>query len=485
MVYRATSFAIGAQSIRFVQQYSSNILNYQNHISSGLRIHRPSDDPVGFRQVSSFSARLQELRTEEFSLKDAENKLNTGVSQLQETNNLLSQAKVLTQQGISALTQSERNAIAVEMESLLASLQDITKTTSAGAFLFGGTRTDQQPYEFSDPQAAGGTLNVEYFGSYQNSRALVGESVAIDTFYAGTTVFADPNRGETILFGNSGAALAAGTDNLVGRSTLQVRHSTTTYLGASGIAPGSSSGKGDTIIGPVGEFSITINDTSGNGSAGTISLGGNKEFAWTNADTNLEVTGPSGEKIYVDMSAISPGFNGTVDIVADGTLSVDGGLTTETIDFSSSQTITDSTSGRFVHIDSSQISSAGDDYLEFPGTSDAFQIVYELVQDLRNSRDLDGEQLAATLDRRLGELSNMSDHVLNVMGQQSASLQTLRQLEFRIQDLQLETETQLNNIQSTDIAETVVRLQNDQSLLEYTYAITAEISSIGLIDFLR
>ena len=106
---------------------------------------------------------------------------------------------------------------------------------------------------------------------------------------------------------------------------------------------------------------------------------------------------------------------------------------------------------------------AGDDYLEFPGTSDAFQIVYELVQDLRNTRDLDGEQLAATLDRRLGELSNMSDHVLNVMGQQSASLQTLRQLEFRIQDLQLETETQLNNIQSTDIAETVLRLQNDQA----------------------
>jgi flagellar hook-associated protein 3 FlgL len=485
MFYRATSFAIGAQSIRFVQQYSSNILNYQNQISSGLRIHRPSDDPVGFRQVASFSARLQELRTEAFSLRDAENKLNTGVSQLQESNKLLSHAKVLTQQGISALTQSERNAIAVEVESLLASLQGITKTSSAGAFLFGGTRTDEQPYEFSKPLVAGGTLNVEYFGSYQNSRALVGEAVAVDTFYAGTTVFADPDRGETILFGKTGAALAAGTDNLIGRATLQVRHTSTTYVGRSGIAAGTSSVDGDTIIGPAGQFSVTINDTSGDGSAGTISLGGDREIAWTNTDTDLQVTSPSGQKIYVDMSAISPGFSGSVDIVADGTLSVDGGLTTEPIDFSSGQTITDSTTGRFVPIDSSKISRAGDDYLEFPGTSDAFQIVYELVQDLRNTRNLDGEQLAASLDRRLGELSNMSDHVLNVMGQQSASLQTLRQLEFRIQDLELETETQLNNIQSTDIAETVLRLQNEQTLLEYTYAITAEISSIGLIDFLR
>ncbi len=484
MVYRSTAFSIGAQSLRFVQRYNASILNYQNQISSGLRIHRPSDDPIGFRQVTSFSARLQELRNDELSLKGAENKLNTGVSQLQEVNNLLSQAKVLTQQGISALTQSERNAIAVEVESLLASLQDITKTTTTGAFLFGGTRADLQPYEFSNPLVAGGTLNVEYFGSHQNSRALVGEAVIVDTFYAGNTVFADPNRGETILFGNSGAALAAGTDNLIGRATLQVRHMSTTYLGSSGIAPGASSVGGDTIIGPAGSYTLTINDTSGDGSAGTISLGGS-EVAWTNTDTDLQLTGRNGQTIFVDMSAIAAGFSGTVDIVAEGTLSVDGGLTTEPIDFSASQTIVDSTSGRFVHIDSSKISAAGDNFLEFPGTSDAFQIVFELVQDLRNTRDLDSEQLAASLDRRLGELSNMSDHVLNVMGQQSASLQTLRQLEFRIQDLQLETETQLNNIQSTDIAETVLRLQNDQSLLEYTYAITAEISSIGLIDFLR
>ena len=95
MVYRSTHSAIGAQSLRFVQRYNANILNYQNQISSGLRIHRPSDDPIGFRQVTSFSARLQELRNEEFSLKDAENKLNTGVSQLQETNNLLSQGQSL------------------------------------------------------------------------------------------------------------------------------------------------------------------------------------------------------------------------------------------------------------------------------------------------------------------------------------------------------------------------------------------------------
>ena len=71
------------------------------------------------------------------------------------------------------------------------------------------------------------------------------------------------------------------------------------------------------------------------------------------------------------------------------------------------------------------------------------------------------------------------------MGRQSASLKTLDELDFRIQDLTLEVETQLNNLQTTDISDAVLRLQNDQSLLEYTYAVTAQIASTSLIDFLR
>ena len=139
-------------------------------------------------------------------------------------------------------------------KALLASLQDITKTTTTGAFLFGGTRADLQPYEFSNPLVAGGTLNVEYFGSYQNSRALVGEAVIVDTFYAGNTVFADPNRGETILFGNSGAALAAGTDNLIGRATLQVRHIPQHISAVQESPPAPVPSDGDTIIGPAGHI---------------------------------------------------------------------------------------------------------------------------------------------------------------------------------------------------------------------------------------
>ncbi len=92
---------------------------------------------------------------------------------------------------------------------------------------------------------------------------------------------------------------------------------------------------------------------------------------------------------------------------------------------------------------------------------------------------------ASALDRRIGELGEMADHILVTMGRQSASLQSLEELEYRIEDIELEVETQLSNVKSTDIPETVLRLQNEQSLLEFTYSVTAQITSTSLLNFLR
>jgi flagellin-like hook-associated protein FlgL len=427
---------------------------------------------------------LDELAASNYSIQNAETKLNASVSQLRSATNILSRAAGVAQQAIQALDATERNALAIEVESLLASLQDIANSSSAGAFLYGGTRTDNEPYRFGPPVVEGGPLQVEYLGADHNSKAYVGQELTLDTHFAGNKIFADPLRAKTILLGDSGATIGSGTDTIIGRATLQVRHAQSTYLGGSGVAAGLSSQVGDTIIGPAGVHTLEINDTSGTGASGTISLNGGPRISFTNADTDLEIIGPTGQKIYLDTTAITPGFNGTVDVVADGTVSVDGGLSTHAIVFGQ-QTIVDSTSGRFTNIDTSGIDQAADDYLEFPETADVFQVLHELAQDLRNSRQLDHSQLTEALDRRLGQLRRLSDHVLEIVGQQSASLQTLSQLQIRVQDLELNVETQLNNLQSTDIPEAVLRLKNEQSLLEYTYAITAQITSQGLLDFLR
>ncbi len=489
-MFRATANHLNAQALHFSARFTSQLAVHQRNISSGIRLHRPSDDPLAFRQASSLSSRLQDLRAERFTVQDAQTKLNFSVSQLLNADQILTQAKTLTQQGIQAFSQSERNALAIEVEGLLSQMKELSQSKLAGTYMYGGTHSSEPPFRFSDPSLPGRTLDVEYRGSQQASRAFVGQSVAVDTFFPGDEIFGGPVNGSkqreaTVLMGQTGVRSGSGTDNMLGRATLQIRHTETNFTGGSGVAAGTSSVGNDTIIGSLGRHSLQVVDTSGDGSAGWVSLNGGPPTSFDNTMTNLQVKSNDGQFVFIDTTNIAPGFDDEVPVTANGTYSIDGGQTTVPIDFSNNQAVFDSITGRFINLDGSNLRAAGEEYLDFPGTSNAFQVLHELVLDLRGSRKLTNADQAATLDRRLGELNRISDQILEVVGQQSASLQTMRQLEFQIGDFLLSTEEQLVAVQATDIAETVLRMQNDQNLLQYTYSVTANILSTQLINFLR
>ncbi|MDA7918325.1 flagellar hook-associated protein FlgL [Mariniblastus sp.] len=485
MLFRTTSQTNTNQAIRFVSNFNSNIAKYQRQISSGVRLERASDDPVSFRQVTTLSTQLQHLQSDALAVNDTEAKLNMSVLNMQQSHDILVKAKSLAQQGVQANTPSARNAIAIEVESLLANMKDIASSQLGGSYLYSGVRADQPPYDFGDPEVEGGPLVADYQGASESSYAYIGTRVAIETFYAGDEVFESGDRGEMLVYGDTGAKNGAGTDSMVGRANLLVSHTLTTYDGTSGVSPGASSVDGDTVLGPAGDNQITVVDTSGTGTSGTVQLNGGEPIPWSSTDVDLQIVDSNGRHVYLDMSSVIPGFSGTDGLTADGTISVDGGVTSLAIDFSASQTIVDSTSGGQAHIDTRQITRSGTDYLEFPGTANAFQVLHELAQDLRNNRDMSNADYGSALDRRIGELGEMADHILVTMGRQSASLQSLEELEYRIEDIELEVETQLSNVKSTDIPETVLRLQNEQSLLEFTYSVTAQITSTSLLNFLR
>lgn len=483
--FRTTHLTQTNQSIRFVSNYASNISRLQRDISSGVEVHRASDNPVSFRQISSLTSQLQQLESESSAIVDAEAKLSTSVATIQQVHDLIVRAQTIAQQGVQATNESEKNALALEAEGLLGSLKNISNTQSAGDYLYSGVRSDQPPYEFGNPLVEGRTSQAVYQGGEENSYAYIGTRISVETFYAGDVVFASPDRGDLLVFGKTGAKNGAGTDSMVGRATLLVEHALTTYSGGAGIQPGASSVRSDTVLGELGDNQITLVDTSGTGDFGTVRLNDGAEVNWSRTDGDLAVTSSDGRKVHVDTRNITAGFSGSVDLTAEGTLSIDGGATKVPIDFSASQTIVDSLTGEQTHIDTSQINKTGEDHLEFPGTSNVFQVFHELVSDLRNARDLDGQGYSQSLDRRLGDLERLADNALNSLGRQSASLLSLQELEFRVEDISLETKIQINQFQATDIPEAVLQLQSQQSLLEFTYAVTAQVNSTSILDFLR
>src|SRR5262249_39694406 len=154
--------------------------------------------------------------------------------------------------------------------------------------------------------------------SNQNLKVSLFGKNNLDVLYSGQAVFGATNRGATTVIGTTGAKAGSGTDTATANTQLLVSHTLTTFASGSGVAAGTSSAAGDTIIGASGTHKLTINDTSGNGSAGTISLNGGPPVSYDSSQTNLKVQGPNGEVVYLDTTAMTPGFNGTIDMTATG-----------------------------------------------------------------------------------------------------------------------------------------------------------------------
>jgi hypothetical protein len=251
------------------------------------------------------------------------------------------------------------------------------------------------------------------------------------------------------------------------------------------VQPGTSSAAGDTILGPAGANTLVIDDTSGTGASGTISLNGGPPVAFTNADTNLEVAGPNGEVVHVNTTAITPGFNGTVNITANGTLSVDGGASTQPITFSGDQVVTNSKTGAVTNVDSTKIRTTGDTSLDYTGTADAFQVLIALRNDLENASGLSSTQLSQTLSQRMGEIQQAGKGSLDATGKQSATLQSLQSLQQRLTNVQLDTKQTTSDLQSADISAVAIGIQSQQNLLSLTYASAARIMNLSLLNFLQ
>ena len=478
-MYRVTM----SQSLAFSQleltRRGAAAAKLQADLATGLRIRRPSDDPRGQQIVLGQQAQLQQLTTRLTSINQARTQLNNAQNQLLDAQGLFVQAKTLAMQGRQATEQSERDTLATQIDRILDSLLQLANSTHNGQPLFAGVDSSATPFQ-KDPV----TGAISYRGSALPASILLNGAATIDVGYSGAEVFMPGGRGATVITGHTGAAAGEGTSSATGTRQLVVKHTATLFTPGSGVLAGASSVGGDTILGPSGAHHLTIEDLSGTGAFGTVSLNGGPAVSFSSSDTDLKVTGPDGEVVHLDLSQITAGFSGTVDLTGQGTLSIDGGLTQTAIDFSGNQTLTDSRDGSIVFIDSQNVRRAGTDTVEFTGTMDAFQILARLRDELRNVDGLSNSDLNDALGRRLGDLDRFSTHLLAVVGDQSASLEQLDRLQTRAEDLQLQVQQVISDTQSTDYASATIALQEQQTWSQFTLATIVRLFDVSVLNYL-
>ncbi len=456
---------------------TANAARLQAQISSGKRIAKPSDDPAGQRLILHQQSVIRSLEATRDAIGTARNQLNTSHRAVLEAQQVFVKAQSLALQGRQATDPAEIEAIAREIDSLLQRLTSIANTRVGGESLFGGDDTLSDPFTTSQP----GDI-PHYQGSHQSGvRVIGGESLQV--LYAGSDVFRTTGRGDTLILGSTGATPANGTSSARGVRELNIRHGITSFFGTSGIQAGTGTGS-DTIVGPPGAHVLTIHDTSGTGTSGTVSLNGGPEVAFTSSDTNLVVTGPAGEIVHLDTTAMTPGFSGTIDLAASGFASIDGGLTEVPVDFSANQTLIDSRDGSVIHVNTQNVLRSGTDYVDLTATADAFQVLSQLQADLRNLADLPASERDAALSRRLEDIERIQTHLLGIVGEQSVTLQTLDSMQQRTEDLLLSAESRLTEVQGTDYAQAVLQLQAEQTLLQFSLTSAVRLFDFSIIPFL-
>ncbi len=170
-----------------IQQSQQALDTALQQLSSGRRVSKPSDDPTAAAAMSqslSESANVDQYTT---TIQSALGSAQMADSSLSSVVSLLTQAIALGTQGANG-TQitANRDQLATQAESLLASVVAQANTTYQGHALFSGTAGDPQSVFVADANAAPG---FDYYGDSGVNTVQIGASLSVVTNVSGDQIF--------------------------------------------------------------------------------------------------------------------------------------------------------------------------------------------------------------------------------------------------------------------------------------------------------
>jgi len=124
-------------------------------------------------------------------------------------------------------------------------------------------------------------------------------------------------------------------------------------------------------------------------------------------------------------------------------------------------------------------------FLDASQSLNAFKALSDLRDDLRNTRNLSSGDLSAAMSQRIADVDRHRENILHFVGEQSVELKNLETLRRRAEDLQLEAHRVVSELESADIAEVALKLQEEQNLMQFTLASSVAVIQQSILDFLR
>lgn len=154
---RITNGMIAATTLRNVEANQARIEQLQSQLTSGSRITKPSDDPIGAARALSFQEGIDQTDQYLSNIDQATGWLNTTDSTLSAVTTLLQRARELAVQGSSETTSAQdRSTITAEVQQLQQHALNLSQAKYGTSYLFAGTASDQPGYLQAQPSTVAG-----------------------------------------------------------------------------------------------------------------------------------------------------------------------------------------------------------------------------------------------------------------------------------------------------------------------------------------
>ncbi|XID91013.1 flagellar hook-associated protein FlgL [Paenibacillaceae bacterium WGS1546] len=178
---RVTQGTITNQLLRNINKNMSQMQGLQEQLSTGMKINRPSDDPVGITYSLRYRSDLSLNERYQTNVSSALSWLDFNDTLLAQVGEVTKRIKELTVQGANGTNPDVAlDNVAEEIKQLKDQLVDIANSQFKGKYVFNGQFTDQKPYTSATPANVitdSGNLDYLINSGVQLSVNLIGNDV--------------------------------------------------------------------------------------------------------------------------------------------------------------------------------------------------------------------------------------------------------------------------------------------------------------------
>jgi flagellar hook-associated protein 3 FlgL len=172
-------------------QSAASLVKANALASSGKKINKLSDDPIGMVQVLSLKESLSNMDQLSRNISTARNWLDGGETSLDSVKTIITDMKTLcVQMANGTVGSSERSSAAVQVEGALEQVVALANTQANGQYIFAGTNTDTKPFEIQR-DGRGNPTGVSYSGNDDPFSIKIGKDTSVQVGQSGQAVFGD------------------------------------------------------------------------------------------------------------------------------------------------------------------------------------------------------------------------------------------------------------------------------------------------------